>query len=332
MNTNETRTRYFESPAWSRTSLQAWRAHFISNSLSRSSQLSYNTAVRSYVHFCNLHHFPIEPTPDTLSFYITFASFFVKPQTLSSYLSRICSRLEPHFPACRAARNSFLIAKTLAGIKRHHGSPVSRKDPLMTTDIQLMIDTYGTSVDYDDVLFLAQITLGFNQLLRLAELCMSDNSRLRDCRKLMMRFDLKQTTTHLELLLPGHKADKFFEGSRLIVLNDNDALSPHPWISKYLVLRDKIHPWCPELWLREDGSYPSRSWFSTRLRKHFGPNISGHSMRAGGATALAAAGVPDDRIRAMGRWSSDAYQVYIRQHSIILISQLRPSILSTSIT
>ena len=45
-------------------------------------------------------------------------------------------------------------------------------------------------------------------------------------------------------------------------------------------------------------------------------------MRAGGATALAAAGVPDDRIRILGRWSSDSYQVYIRKHPLLLLSHL----------
>ena len=40
-------------------------------------------------------------------------------------------------------------------------------------------------------------------------------------------------------------------------------------------------------------------------------SYSGHSFRAGGATALAKAGVPDHRIKLIGRWLSDAYQLYI---------------------
>ncbi|ETN00772.1 hypothetical protein PPTG_17742 [Phytophthora nicotianae INRA-310] len=42
-------------------------------------------------------------------------------------------------------------------------------------------------------------------------------------------------------------------------------------------------------------------------------NISTHFQRVGGATALHAAGVDADTIRMHGRWSSDAYQIYIRQ-------------------
>lgn len=178
----------------------------------------------------------------------------------------------------------------------------------MTTDICNLINIYNTSTDYDNCLFLVQISLGFNQLLQLAELCISDNAKLHNTRKMMMRFDVTHAVGHLQLKLPGHKADKFFEGSKLIVLDNNNDICPHPWILKYLHMRDAKHPWHPELWLQDDGSYPSRSWFTSRLRRHFSLNISGHSMHAGGATALTAAGIPDDQICVMGRWSSDAYQ------------------------
>jgi len=37
-------------------------------------------------------------------------------------------------------------------------------------------------------------------------------------------------------------------------------------------------------------------------------------MRSGGATSLAAAGVPPAQIQAIGRWTSTAWQRYIRKH------------------
>ena len=37
-----------------------------------------------------------------------------------------------------------------------------------------------------------------------------------------------------------------------------------------------------------------------------------HSLRIGGATAAAAAGVPPAAIRCCGRWASDVYEIYCR--------------------
>lgn len=43
-----------------------------------------------------------------------------------------------------------------------------------------------------------------------------------------------------------------------------------------------------------------------------GSAYSGHSFRSGAATWAASIGIPSDKIQIMGRWSSDAYRLYIR--------------------
>ena len=78
--------------------------------------------------------------------------------------------------------------------------------------------------------------------------------------------------------------------------------------------RDSHFALFPQLWLRSDGSVPSHSWFLSRLHSVFPRSIGGHSMRAGGATSLTAAGVPPSQIQAIGRWRSDTFERYIRRH------------------
>ncbi|CAL1702703.1 unnamed protein product [Somion occarium] len=41
-------------------------------------------------------------------------------------------------------------------------------------------------------------------------------------------------------------------------------------------------------------------------------------MRSGGATFLAEQGTPPSLIQAAGRWTSDAWQAYIRKHPLLL--------------
>lgn len=86
---------------------------------------------------------------------------------------------------------------------------------------------------------------------------------------------------------------------------------------RYVVIRDSAFPVNPFLLLRSNGYIPTRSWFMKRLRQVFGTHRSGHSLRAGGATAYAQAGVRMETIQRMGRWKSDAFKSYIHGHPLL---------------
>ena len=49
--------------------------------------------------------------------------------------------------------------------------------------------------------------------------------------------------------------------------------------------------------------------------------LASHSLRRGGACAYAAAGVPDEDIKRFGRWTSDAYKLYIMVSDISILSK-----------
>lgn len=90
----------------------------------------YNSGTRSYLNFCKIHNFSIEPTPDNLSnfvLWICIADPPVTPATASGYLSGICNDLEPYYPNIRSARNGPLVSTILAGLrKRFCGAPYAK--------------------------------------------------------------------------------------------------------------------------------------------------------------------------------------------------------------
>ncbi|KAE8232282.1 hypothetical protein CF326_g2688 [Tilletia indica] len=47
-------------------------------------------------------------------------------------------------------------------------------------------------------------------------------------------------------------------------------------------------------------------------------SVAGHSMRIGGCTALLLRGIPPDKVMLHGRWNSDSFKKYIREHASIL--------------
>jgi hypothetical protein len=112
---------------------------------------------------------PVDPTPQTLSYYVTFQSCFINPKLVDSYLSGISNQLEPYFPEVRKNHHSSLVAHTLAGAKRYQGTPTIRKSPLTVADLLVVSHDLAPSTDHD-LLFHAQLNTGFTGLLRLGEL------------------------------------------------------------------------------------------------------------------------------------------------------------------
>ena len=132
----------------------------------------------------------------------------------------------------------------------------------------------------------SQLLTGFFALLRLGELAYPDRKELRNPRKVAQRLSVSITDTTYSYHLPSHKADAFFEGNTLIIEKLDGPTDPHKLFRDYIKSRDQLHPYHPQLWLRADGTVPTRSWFIRRLRKYFPTDIAGQSMRAGGATRI----------------------------------------------
>lgn len=245
-------------------------------------------------------------------------SHHINPRSVNTYLSGISQQLEAHFPAVKEARNSTLVRRTYQGCMRMRGTATVRKRALTVDDLHLVITHYLTSSLHNDLLFVAMLITGFFGLLRLGEMTFPDDTSLQNWKKVTRRNTVSIKAGLYEFTLPGHKADRYFEGNKIIIPAHRFGHNPLLHFTRYINSRDTIHPVASPLWLTEAGSVPSRSFFLSRLRLFFEDDVAGQSMRAGGATALAEHGVSPAIIQASGRWASEAFLVYIRKNPTLL--------------
>jgi len=126
--------------AWPREKLLREHTIALGQAIDKMTLKSYSSALNSYLSFVHLHKLPVEPTPDTLSFFIIFMSHHINPRSVTSYLSGICQQLEPYFPGVREARHSPLVERTLKGCMGLKGTAIKRKRALTTCDLETVVD------------------------------------------------------------------------------------------------------------------------------------------------------------------------------------------------
>ena len=259
-----------------------------------------------------MHNFPVEPTPKTLSFFIIFMSHHISPRSVQTYLSGVVNQLHPFFPDIVNACSSQLVKKTLQGCLKMRSKPTVQKQVLTLGDLSRLLSSSTDSPNHDDLLFNSIILTAFFALHRLGELVFPDDVSMQDWRKIVHRSSIMLHPDHYSFTLPAHKADRQFEGSRVIVWGEQFNFPTLKHFNAYLESRDNRFPLASPLWLTASGAVPTRSFVISHLCSLFLPSIAGQSLRAGGATMLAEKGAVPYIIQAARRWSSDAFHIYVR--------------------
>lgn len=141
MNLNNQRTWQPIRGTWSREQLVHEQVLALGNALDKSTLSNYSSALNSYLNFVKMHDFPVEPTPQMLSFFTIYMSHHINPRSVNIYLSGILQQLKTYFPNVKEARNSLLVHRTLQGCMRMKGTATVRKPTLTIDDIQLTTKT-----------------------------------------------------------------------------------------------------------------------------------------------------------------------------------------------
>ena len=221
--------------------------------------------------------------------------------------------------------SSAFVRATLAGLQRKLAKPKVKKEPITASMLTTLVESLGTAPTLSDVRLAAGALLSFAAFLRYNEL-----SGLRCC-------DIQFTEQHMTVHITSSKTDQYRQGDSVVVARTRTITCPVAMMERYMLMagistgssarlfRAIVHTKKGEK-LRSSGtlSYTRmREVFLAKLKSlGFDANQFGlHSLRAGGATAAANAGIPDRLFKRHGRWSSEtAKDGYVKDSMSALLS------------
>ena len=219
--------------------------------------------------------------------------------------------------------DEILVVSMLEASKRLDVHVIAKKEPI-TIDIlhklyATIIKARGTLNDYRVMCF---CVLGFSGFLRYEE-----TAALRVC-------DFTFETTHMKIFVEKSKTDQYRDGKWLFIANGDTELCPIKILREYLDKCGITDLSADEFLFRaiakgkgyEKLRKTNKALSYTRVReillaglreigvdtKSFGT----HSLRSGGATEAANAGIPDRLFKKHGRWRSEgAKDGYVKDNT-----------------
>jgi hypothetical protein len=280
----------------------------------------YRSGAMAYERFCAQFSLPVWPVClSSLEFFIAWMASRFAWATITGYVTAV-----RHFALAKgqsdfdSVRQTWTVRSLLCGARKmaqtRTGGPM-RALPIDATFL-VAARTRISSAVYEEALVWAVFTVGIAGLFRLGELTQADPG------KQIARNSLLFTNGVCTIFLPYSKTDRFYRGDTVVLQAWRGRLAlahPGPALVAYLRLRDAQFHDGP-LFVRPDGSPPTRDWVVAALRRVVGSFVGGHSLRATGATWLAQSGASELDIMRAGRWSSDAYQRYLRDHPTVHVA------------
>ena len=165
----------------------------------------------------------------------------------------------------------------------------------------------------------AAASLCFFGFLRSGEITIPSDKAFKETRHLNFKdiaVDNLSNPKALWVRIKASKTDPFRRGVDVFVGRSSCPLCPVAAMIDYVVIRG---PGPGLLYRFHDNKPLTRSRFVEQVKAALtkagidSSHYSGHSFRSGAATTAASKGINDSTIKMLGRWKSEAYQLYIRK-------------------
>ena len=285
------------------------------SSLSPSTLVTYRTGYRCYRLFCTqaahrafpLNEFVLQRFVVSVANRLAFKTIKVYLSGLQFFSILIGSNIRiASFPR---------LYYVLRGIRRLQGDRFRRPRRLPITFQHLLVLSHRISCQrysaFESLMLRSACALAFFGLLRCSEYT-SPRRRSYDADATLLVQDISFNSdyTLMYVHIKASKTDPFRTGCTIRVAAVGGIVCPVLLLRSYL----RCHPTgSGPLFLWRSGHFLIRNDIVLLLRRCFPNkiNLNTHSFRIGGASAAASAGVSDNHIQILGRWSSDAYRRYI---------------------
>ena len=292
----------------------------LASGLAASTRKVYGSAWRKFVNWSVTHSgqgfISILPASEvTIAMFIIFESAFVGHSSIRTALAAIRSaHIEAGFH--NPLQNAPLLERVVRAVKRSDlRTPRMIRRPITTYLLSLLKPLLDLQGSHNDRCFWSAATAGVFGLLRAGEFLSQSKSKV----VLKTRNFTWATVgrSHGIVRLEVSKTDIFREGVDIHLFRNGSQVCPIEAMESYLQRSNVLLTGDGSLFRLEDGSTLTRAWMIPRMRSLLGQlslpasSYSGISFRKGGAMSLHLAGVPTRTIKAMGRWRSECYRLYI---------------------
>ena len=285
---------------------------------------SYQAGQKRYLFFCSAARRPAIPTSEETL--MMFASYLAKGglshQTIKVYLSAV-----RNLHVTKGQHLDYTAALTprlemvLKGIKKdsaHHNPPQIRL-PITVNIMQSIRRILAMSPeDHNSIMIWAACSLAFSGFLRSSEFTVPSQSEYDPASHLSpsdVSLDNPLQPSLIYVTIKQSKTDPYRKGATICLARTASNLCPVLALLPYLVLRGSQPG---PLFVMQDSAFLTRSKFTARLREILreagidDSKYASHSFRSGAATTAAEVGISETHIKMLGRWESDAYQVYVK--------------------
>jgi hypothetical protein len=293
----------------------------VGSGLKASTMKTYASAQRSYLSFCDEHD--LTPLPSSDAVLLLYVAFLhkrgLKGSSIRVYLSGV--RNLHVLSSCVYPEHSPKLQLALRGAVKLSEPPVRKLPITFSVLLKLFALLDGR---HDELMLKSVMSLAFFGCFRAGELCLSDSGNFdKACNLTCGDIVFSHAEKYLTVLLKKSKTDKCDAGVKVHVGCSTHEVCAYCIMTRFADVHPNDFQSDLPLFVDNAGTVLRNSYFQSTTKllltaSGFDASLySGHSFRAGGATSAADAGFSDWEIKMLGRWASNAYNVYLRNPKVV---------------